>query len=153
MSIVFAILSKDEFPVGWGGFWPNVLSLLVLIEIRMRIKTRLWQLLHEISKVHQKWICCSCLRTKLCIYTRCWIERCCVKQSNEDAEVLSEFHGETLSEMNLVKVQMVRRKLPRWMKMLLMSMWRILIAFVKSFLRIRNPLPKSWGGSSIVEEN
>ena len=30
----------------WGGlvvFWPNILSILVLIEIRIRIKTRLWQ--------------------------------------------------------------------------------------------------------------
>ena len=54
MSIVWAILSKVEFLVewwvgevvgGWGGGWfglgPNILSLLVLIEIRIRIKTRL----------------------------------------------------------------------------------------------------------------
>ena len=47
MSIFWAILSKVEFPVGWwvggwvGGFGPNILSLLVLIEIRIRIKTRL----------------------------------------------------------------------------------------------------------------
>ena len=27
--------------VGWGGFWPNKLSLLVLIEMRIRIKTPL----------------------------------------------------------------------------------------------------------------
>ena len=41
MSIVWSILSKVEFPVGgWvGGFGPNILSLLVLIEIRIRIKT------------------------------------------------------------------------------------------------------------------
>ena len=48
MSIVWAILSKVEFQVGgawwvWvvGGFRPNMLSLLVLIGIRIRIKTRL----------------------------------------------------------------------------------------------------------------
>ena len=51
MSIVWAILSKVEFPVGWVGWWvvggvvvgfqPNILSLLVLIEIRIRIKTML----------------------------------------------------------------------------------------------------------------
>ena len=58
MSIFWAILSKVEFPVvvGWGGggvvvgwwsgggvgwFRPNIRSLLVLIEIRIRIKTRL----------------------------------------------------------------------------------------------------------------
>ena len=49
MSMVWAILSNVEFPVGggvvgvgwWGGFGPNILSLLVLIEIRIRIKTRL----------------------------------------------------------------------------------------------------------------
>ena len=41
MSIVWVISSKVEFPVGWwGGFWPNILSL-VLIEIRIKIKTRL----------------------------------------------------------------------------------------------------------------
>ena len=45
MSTVWAILSKVEFPVGgwgrvggWGGFGPNILSLLVLIEIRIRLK-------------------------------------------------------------------------------------------------------------------
>ena len=47
MSIVWSILSKVEFPVGgvgwvgWGGvggFGPNILSLLVLIEIRIRLK-------------------------------------------------------------------------------------------------------------------
>ena len=43
MSIVWAILNKVEFLWGgWGGFGPNILSLLVLIEIRIRIKTRLW---------------------------------------------------------------------------------------------------------------
>ena len=57
MSIVWAILSKVEFLVGWWvvevvsgwhggwgglvGFGPNILSLLVLIEIGIRIKTRL----------------------------------------------------------------------------------------------------------------
>ena len=45
MSRVWSILSKVEFPVGgWGGvggFGPNILSLLVLIEMRIRIKTRL----------------------------------------------------------------------------------------------------------------
>ena len=42
MSMVWAKLSKVEFLVGWGGgFGPNILSLLVLIEIRIRIKTRL----------------------------------------------------------------------------------------------------------------
>ena len=42
MSIVWSILRKVEFPVGWvGGFRPNILSLLVVIEIRIRIKTRL----------------------------------------------------------------------------------------------------------------
>ena len=48
MSIVWSILSKVEFPVGGvgcvggvGGFGPNLLSLLVLIEITIRIKTRL----------------------------------------------------------------------------------------------------------------
>ena len=42
MSIVFAILSKVEFLVGGvGGFGPNILSLLVLIGIKVRIKTRL----------------------------------------------------------------------------------------------------------------
>ena len=48
MSMVWAILSKVEFPVvvGWGGgvvgwFRPNIWSILVLIEIRIRIKTRL----------------------------------------------------------------------------------------------------------------
>ena len=44
MSIVWAILSKIEFLVGgggWGAFGPNIFSLLVLIEIRIRIKTRL----------------------------------------------------------------------------------------------------------------
>ena len=45
-----AILSKAEFvmgEVGWGNvvFWPNILSILVLIVIRIRIKTRLWQYL------------------------------------------------------------------------------------------------------------
>ena len=46
MSMVWAILSKVEFlvVVGWwggvvgGGFRPNILSLLVLIEIRIRLK-------------------------------------------------------------------------------------------------------------------
>ena len=51
MSIFWAILSKVEFLVGgvvgggWGGGWwvvggfgPNILSLLVLIEIRIRLK-------------------------------------------------------------------------------------------------------------------
>ena len=54
MPIVWAILSKVEFLVGWWGsevvlgwgdgsvgFEPNILSLLVLIEIRIRIKIRL----------------------------------------------------------------------------------------------------------------
>ena len=42
MSIDWSILSKVDFPVGGvGGFGPNILSLLVLIEIRIRIKTRL----------------------------------------------------------------------------------------------------------------
>ena len=47
MLTVWAILSKVELPVRWwvggvvGGFGPNILSLLVLIEIRIRIKTRL----------------------------------------------------------------------------------------------------------------
>ena len=45
MLIVWAILGKVEFPVGWWGggvvFRPNILSILVLIEIRIRIKTRL----------------------------------------------------------------------------------------------------------------
>ena len=43
MSIVWAIFSKVEFLVGSGvgGFGRNILSLLVLIEIRIRIKTRL----------------------------------------------------------------------------------------------------------------
>ena len=44
MSIVWSILSKVEFPVGGvdgDGFGQNILSLLVLIEIRIRIKTRL----------------------------------------------------------------------------------------------------------------
>ena len=49
MLIVWSILSKVEFPLGgWGGvggwvggFGPNILSLLVLIEVRIRIKTRL----------------------------------------------------------------------------------------------------------------
>ena len=31
-----------------GGFWPNILSLLVLIEIRIRIKTRIWQLSNKV---------------------------------------------------------------------------------------------------------
>ena len=42
MSMVWAKLSKVEFLVGWGGGWggfgPNILSLLVLIEIRIRLK-------------------------------------------------------------------------------------------------------------------
>ena len=44
MSRVWSKLSKVEFPVvgvggvGWGGFRPNILSLLVLIEIRIRLK-------------------------------------------------------------------------------------------------------------------
>ena len=42
MSIFWAILSKVEFlvggVVGGGGFGPNILSLLVLIEIRIRLK-------------------------------------------------------------------------------------------------------------------
>ena len=33
--------------MGGGGFGPNILSLLVLIEIRIRIKTRLRQYFHE----------------------------------------------------------------------------------------------------------
>ena len=46
MSIFWAILGKVEFPVGWwvggvGGFGQNILSLLVLIDIRIGIKTRL----------------------------------------------------------------------------------------------------------------
>ena len=54
MSIVWAILTKVEFLVGWWvgevlggwrggwvGFGLNILSHLVLIEIRIRIKTRL----------------------------------------------------------------------------------------------------------------
>ena len=47
MSIVWAILSKVEFLVGggaWGGVGGiglNILSLLVFIGIRIRIKTRL----------------------------------------------------------------------------------------------------------------
>ena len=48
MSMIWAILSKVEFLVGGdgvrdggGGFRPNILSLLVLIEIRIRNKTRL----------------------------------------------------------------------------------------------------------------
>ena len=46
MSIVWAIFSEVEFlwvGEGWwdGGFGVNILSLLVLIEIRIRIKTRL----------------------------------------------------------------------------------------------------------------
>ena len=43
MLVVKAVLRKVEFPVGLGGvccFWPNMLSLLVLIEIMIR----LWQL-------------------------------------------------------------------------------------------------------------
>ena len=43
MSIVLAILSKVEFPVVGWWFRPNIWSLLVLIEMRIRIKTRLWQ--------------------------------------------------------------------------------------------------------------
>ena len=42
--MIWAILSKVEFLVGGGGvggFGQNILSLLVLIEIRIRIKTRL----------------------------------------------------------------------------------------------------------------
>ena len=34
---------------GGGGFWPNILSILVLIEIMIRIKTRLWQLVRIFS--------------------------------------------------------------------------------------------------------
>ena len=45
MLIFWIILSKVEFLVGCGavggGFGPNILSLLVLIEVRIRIKTRL----------------------------------------------------------------------------------------------------------------
>ena len=42
MSTVWTILDKVEFLVGGvGGFGPNILSLLVLIEMRIRIKTRL----------------------------------------------------------------------------------------------------------------
>ena len=45
MSIVWAILRMVEFLVGGGGvvggFGPNILSLLVLIGIRIWIKTRL----------------------------------------------------------------------------------------------------------------
>ena len=42
MSRVWSILSKVEFPVGGvGDFGLNILSLLILIEIRIRIKTRL----------------------------------------------------------------------------------------------------------------
>ena len=48
MLIVWTILSKVKFPVGgvgwggveWGGFWPNILSIQVLIGIR--IQTWLW---------------------------------------------------------------------------------------------------------------
>ena len=42
MSKALAILSKVEFPVdgGGGGARPNIFSLLVLIWIRIRIKTR-----------------------------------------------------------------------------------------------------------------
>ena len=64
MSIVWAILSKVEFPVGWGGgggFWPNIWSILVLIEIRIRIKTMLWQLPLELV-----------LKLKIVIETYCW---------------------------------------------------------------------------------
>ena len=47
MSIVWALLSKVEFLAGWWGsevvggwvcFEPNILSLLVLIEITIRLK-------------------------------------------------------------------------------------------------------------------
>ena len=46
MSVIWPILSKVEFLVGggWGGvggFGPNILSLLILIEIRIRIENRL----------------------------------------------------------------------------------------------------------------
>ena len=44
MSIIWAISSKVEFPEGWwvgGGFGPNILSLLVLIDFRIGIKARL----------------------------------------------------------------------------------------------------------------
>ena len=37
---------------GGGGFWPNILSLLVLIEMRIRIKTRLWQLYKNFYFLH-----------------------------------------------------------------------------------------------------
>ena len=52
MLIFKAISSKIEFPVGWvewgawdgcGGFRLIMLSMLVLIEMMIRIKTRLWQ--------------------------------------------------------------------------------------------------------------
>ena len=42
-------IKQSWVPGGWGGvgllwvkFWPNILSLLVLIQMRIRIKTRLW---------------------------------------------------------------------------------------------------------------
>ena len=52
MRLLLALFVWNAFVwwggVGWGGggvvFWPNILSILVLIEIRIRIKTRLWQL-------------------------------------------------------------------------------------------------------------
>ena len=44
VAIVWAISSKVDFLVGGVVvFWPNILSILVLIEIMIRIKTRLWQ--------------------------------------------------------------------------------------------------------------
>ena len=62
MLIDWAILSKVEFPVvGWRGggvvvFWPNILSILVLIEIRIRIKTRLWQYIYS-RKIWLWYVC------------------------------------------------------------------------------------------------
>ena len=50
MAIIWATLSNVELLVGgggwgivgsWGGLGPNILSLLVLIEISIRMKTRL----------------------------------------------------------------------------------------------------------------
>ena len=57
----------------WWCFWPNILSLQVLIEIRIRIKTRLWQLLVLLTFwaffLIQKFITCfpSCLQLCHCV--------------------------------------------------------------------------------------
>ena len=131
MSIVLAILSKVEFLVGWsdggvrwwGGFWPNILSLIVLIEIRIRIKTRLWQfeVVWRVTNFGKKEILGPALKrlsempfclTKSVFMYAISCHRFCL-QSSVSIHIYCRLHSLQLSLINRSTLSIVRRWLQK----------------------------------------